>query len=205
MRKRVITCENSHRLFPSTDELEEILEMTSCPLCWGEIGSINPPTVEIGCPICNWTDSVNLDDAICWLHEGCPNCEKIEEEHSKVYLLGSSRFNLSGMQAYRSFSVKDVTSLTKNGRTDYWEILIHFCQIDELISILDQRKILASTTGYYKLPAVCLTETPIEFAKDIRKIHGEFGVAFRKGDIIRNGGMPALYIIESLLNTTPLS
>lgn len=200
MKNTVITCENSHRLSLDTNELEDILEMASCPLCGGEIESINPPTIAVGCPICNWSDSrANLNDAICWLHEGCPNCEKIEEAFSKVYLVGSFRYGLSGMQAYRSFSEKDVSGLTRDGRADYWEILIHFCQIDELVSILDQRTILASPTGYYQLPAVCLTETPLEFTEEIRKEHGEFGVAFRKGEIIRNGGMPALYIIKSLL------
>lgn len=199
MKNTVITCENSHRLFPDIDEIEDILETTSCPLCGGKIESITPPTIEVGCPICNWSDRANLNDAICWLHEGCPNCGGIEEKFSKVHLLGSSWYTLSDMQAYRPFSEKNVSELTRDGRPDYWEILIHFCQVDELVSILDQRTIFASPTGYYQLPAVCLTETPLEFAEDIRKIHGGFGIAFRKGTIIRSGGMPALYVIESLM------
>jgi len=50
-----------------------------------------------------------------------------------------------------------------------------------------------------------LTETPIEFAKDIRNAHGEYGVAFKKGDIIRSGGMPAVYIIPSLMDVQKLN
>jgi len=199
MKRRVVICENGHSIYPYTDELEDILEMTSCPICGGEIESVTPPTIEVGCPLCNWSDRANLNDAICWIHEGCPNCQKIEEEHSKVHLVGSSGHTLSSIKAYRTVTEKDISGLTKGTRPDYWEILIHFCNIDELVSILDKRKILAHNTGYFKLPAVCLTETPLDFANNLRKVHGNYGVAFKKSTIIRNGGMPAIYIIPPLM------
>lgn len=199
MKNTIVICENNHTLHPDINELEEVLEMCSCPICDGELESITPPNIEVGCPLCSWSASENLNAAIFWLQEGCPNCQKIEEKFSKVYLVGSAEYDLSNIRAYRPSTENDISGLTRDGRPDYWEILIHFCKIEELISILSKKTILASPTGYFKKPAVCLTETPLEFASDIRKVHGGFGIAFKKGDIIRNGGMPAIYIIDSLM------
>jgi len=140
MNRIKIICENSHRIYPDVDELEDILIGSSCPICGGQIQSITPPLIEVGCSICGWSDNANLNDAIYWLHEGCPNCKQLEDRYYEVHLVESSDYTLSRVKAYRPSNKKDVSGLKRNGRPDYWEILIHFCQIDELISILDQKK-----------------------------------------------------------------
>ena len=58
----------------------------------------------------------------------------------------------------------------KSEMPDYWDYLIHFTDEEGFLKIFADEEITASPAGYYykkfpkKTQAVCLTETPLEFA-----------------------------------------
>jgi hypothetical protein len=67
--------------------------------------------------------------------------------------------------------------------------------MERLISILDSRKIIASTMPWIKANAVCFTECPWSSLLQHTKNYSAYGIGFTKG------GGPALYLKEDLLHT----
>ncbi len=84
-------------------------------------------------------------------------------------------------------------------RADYWEYLIHFCTPKQFESILKDRAIYAAKTGYFKAPAVCLTDAPVAFTKELEERHGSCGFVFRKARVLKEGGGPAVYLSPAVL------
>jgi hypothetical protein len=101
---------------------------------------------------------------------------------------------------------KQIADLERTGRTDYWEGLVHFCGASEFISIYKDRRIRASSTGYYKKAhpeksrAVCLTEAVQSNWNELKSRFGEYGFVFRKRKIVELGGAPAIYLPQSVLD-----
>ncbi|MFA9480039.1 hypothetical protein ACERK3_17315 [Phycisphaerales bacterium AB-hyl4] len=89
--------------------------------------------------------------------------------------------------------------LIRPGRTDYWEGVIHFCEPEEFAAIHRDDRIKACSTGYFKRPAVCLTEATQGNWSELQRVHGPFGYVFRKRQLIEIGGAPAIYMPYNLL------
>ncbi|MHC2069629.1 hypothetical protein ACYFX5_19325 [Bremerella sp. T1] len=51
-----------------------------------------------------------------------------------------------------------------------------------------------------KSKAVCLSESTLPNWKELKDAHGEYGFVFRKKDIIRLKGAPAIYLPQSVIN-----
>ena len=65
---------------------------------------------------------------------------------------------------------------------------------DRLISILEQKTILASTMPQIKLNAVCFTECPWSSLITHAEYYSPFGVGFTKPHVFAAGGGPAFYV-----------
>jgi len=71
--------------------------------------------------------------------------------------------------------------------------------LERLISILDRKKIIASTMPWIKANAVCFTECPWSSLLQHTKNYSSYGIGFTKPHIYVAGGGPALYLKEDLL------
>lgn len=128
----------------------------------------------------------------------CGSCNNIRgfEEHS-VHVPGSW-YELKDQYDWMR-NGRNPKPLVRSGRTDYWEGLVHFCTADQFASIYADERVKASTTGYFKVPAVCLSEATLGNWSELQKKHGSFGYVFRKREVIAAGGGPALYIPQDVL------
>lgn len=191
-----ISCPNGHELEADADEVETYLDCPSCPECEEDFCSIDPE-LFMQCSYCQDEVPCDWESAVgCSLH-GCTRCETNIDTASEMYVAGSHR---QVVWEYLDY-IKSTNSAAHlaNDRLDYWEVVIHFCTEEELVSILASKTIKAAVTGYFGLPAVCLTETPLPYSDRIRAKHGTHGFAFKKSDILGLGGGPALYIPERIL------
>ncbi len=180
-------------------ELEEALDQWACPKCGAEIAEVDPPDVEIECVRCMWEETTNWRDASDSLFFGCPHCRD-NGIKSPVFVVGSFAYEVALFTEFGENTIVEVP--THRGRPDYWEFVIHFCTRDALLSIVRAGRIEANATGYYgKLgaKAVCLSDVPLGAAKGMREAHGEFGLAFRKKDVLAYGGQPVLYLTDTLI------
>jgi hypothetical protein len=64
---------------------------------------------------------------------------------------------------------------------------------------MEEERIRAQNTGYFGVPAVCMTEAPVHFNEEFLHRYGSYGIVFRKGDVIRAGGGPAVYLLDCIL------
>lgn len=195
-----VTCKNGHNFDLSVSELEEVLKWGNCPKCSANIGSVDPPETQVVCAFCGWEETNDWESAVGYFFSGCPRCSREGEgecNSDSVHIAGSFYNKVDFFEYYKGkISGKEFVRLD---RPDYREIVIHFCKRDELISILDTQKALAKPTGYYRLPAVCLSEVPLIYSSELRKRHGDYGLAFRKKEILEYGGQPAIYLTDNLI------
>lgn len=201
-----INCEMSQSLMVTPSEFDEWIEdgEVNCESCGNEM-SVEGLTLE--CFICG--AEIEFDDLsqiplLC--DERCPYCAgnpNWDVDFLSVVVVGS------WTAAYASYdwtaNRRQTSYLERSGRTDYWEGLVHFCKASEFISIYESRCIKATSTGLYyrrnpsKTKAVCLTETTQPNWGEIQSSHGEYGFIFRKRDIIRLKGAPAIYLPQSVI------
>ncbi len=197
-KTHVVKCSKNHIHKVNISELEEILEWGSCPECGMNIIDVEPPDIEVECPICGFEESENWNSIIGWFYNSCPICEK-NDLNSSIHIRGSFYYET---EFYDNIATPvEIEKYKRADRPDYWEIVTHFCDRAELLSILRDGKIFARPTGYYGANAVCLTDTPIAYSKEIRNIHGDYGIAFMKRQIIENGGQPVIYLIDRLIES----
>lgn len=186
-----VECKSKHELELSTSELEEVLEWGNCPGCGADIESVVPEEIEVKCAVCTWQETNDWEAVMQSLWSGCPRCK------SRLHIAGSFYEQVA---IYDEYARKNKASkYLKGKRPDYWEIVIHFCKKAELASILASQHINANPTGCFKVPAVCLTEVPLVYSGPIRKIHGNCGIAFRKSEVLKYGGQPAVYLVDVLI------
>lgn len=78
--------------------------------------------------------------------------------------------------------------------------------LDILIKILEEKKLRASETGYYKhtdnTKSVCFADLTIRGLKRHSEKYSIFSIGFLKGLIFEKNGAPALYIRDNLIRTT---
>lgn len=207
-----VSCQNidctakSKKLTPN--EFEDFLYEGEfdCNKCGEELSSEG---YRIECYICDMTfeDDYSLQEIQYLLDERCSNCAGSKEWDAEVYSIRIAGSWSSEYDMYDwSANGKRLDVLERNGRTDYWEGLAHFCSAEEFISIYKQKRIRASSTGLYnkKHPslskAVCLTEATVPNWNELKAVHGDYGFIFRKRDIIQLGGAPAIYLPQSAID-----
>ncbi len=190
-----IECLNKHIIDVNESELDEILEFNLCPQCDAQLKSVNPGNINVGCTMCSWEESTPWEEVGNYVYTGCPNCGKHIPD-SNIHIIGSFFYRI--YEYLDHTGGKSTAAQKRKDRPDYWDILIHFCSRDELASILKDNTIRASNTGLYSKKAICFTETPIVYSKEIRKRHGDYGIAFEKKQILENGGQPIIHVTDFL-------
>jgi hypothetical protein len=165
--------------------------------------------VRVECYICQAEfEDYGLSELQSLLEDRCESCAGREEwdvDSYSIRIAGSwsSEYDIYDWTA----KGKQIASLEREGRTDYWEGLVHFCTAGEFISIYRDRRILASSTGLYgkrnpsKTKAVCLTEATMPNWDELKAAHGEYGFVFRKRDVIGLKGTPAIYLHQAVIES----
>lgn len=207
-----VTCENNdcvgqQSLSFTPTEFEDFLEEGefNCDSCGNEM-SVDGHQIE--CYICEVEfDDYSLSQISLLLDERCESCAGRPEWDADFYSIRIAGSWSSEYDIYDwSASGKQASVLERKGRTDYWEGLVHFCSAEEFISIYRDRRIRCSSTGLYnkkhadKSKAVCLTEATIPNWDELKVAHGEYGFIFRKKDVIRLDGAPAIYLPQTIID-----
>ncbi len=184
----------------SASQLEDLLLDADyqCGEC-GEGLALDAGDLVLECQVCDMTfETESLADATARLDERCGTCSRHDFPVDTIHVPGSFRATMSEYEWVRAGRGKE--ELVRKGRLDYWEGVVHFCEPHEFASIVTDRVIRASSTGRFGLPAVCLTEVPASDWAEIRQAHGRLGFVFKKHDVIRMGGGPALYLPDHLID-----
>ena len=197
--KYLISCSKGHKVKVTAENLEEWLEEECCQTtgCDGEIVDVEPNEISVECVDCGWAETSPWDEAIRWLWVDCPRCASNTGTSGNVRIVGSKSHAIG---EYESFCDSiDTRPFKREGRPDYWEIIVHYTKRTTFLKIFNEKKIEAAPTGFFRLPAVCLTEAPITFSAEFRSRYGPYGVAFRKSDLLKAGGGPAIYLPDVLI------
>lgn len=196
----LIKCASGHETDVHVDDLREAFEFGTCPSpgCESEITSFAPSEIEVECLFCGWQELSEWHESSLWLWGGvCPQCNANSGGRGSVHIVGTHDYEVKAYE-YHCESA-DIRPYLRETRGDYWELLVHYTSRDKFLKIMEQRQIVGSPTGLMKAMAVCLTETPVNFSSEFRSRYGPFGIVFRKGDLIRAGGGPALYILDHVI------
>jgi hypothetical protein len=194
-------CTKQQAMSFTPSEFEEWLEkgIVGCESCGQEM---SVKGVSIECYICEEEfEGYSLAQIPLLLDDRCHNCAGREEWDAEIYSIRiagswSSEYDKYDWRADR----KQIGPLEREGRTDYWEGLVHFCNAEQFISIYKDRRIRAYATGLCKnwcakkTKAVCLSEATLPNWDELKKSHGEYGFVFRKREVVDLGGAPAIYL-----------
>ena len=194
----LIICKNGHERQVSIDELEEILDSEMCPECDAPIIDLKPSQLNVECIECGWEEQGDWRDIMPWLWLECPRCQSNTQTSGDIRLVGTSSHAIGEYQNFCEHA--DIKPYLRDGRDDYWELVVHYTSRDNFLEIMENQRIKARPTGYFGVPAVCLTDAPTKFSHEFKHRYGPFGVVFRKSDIIYGGGGPAVYLIDKLIN-----
>jgi len=201
----VLTCENIDCDYRDGQELEpsEFVdwlydERPECPQCAEELFAEN---LIVRCANCDVDiDYLNLAHLADILGGTCPECA------ARHGITGFRQIHVHGSwsEAWYLYEWTEeyvsADDLSRKGRSDYWEGIVHFCSAEEFISIYQNRKINAQPTGLYREPAVCLSEATVSNWGEIKEQHGDYGFIFRKRDIIAIDGAPAIYLPQTVID-----
>jgi hypothetical protein len=206
--KAILICANGHRTDMTLTSFEYWLK-DGCLLCPQQGCSANVELEEpvgIGCYICGDGGEIqDLEHGRYLLEDKCDGCcGKHDFDEYSMHVIDSWPY----WYAIHKWTEdgQNADELDRTGRTDYWEGVVHFCDVHEFISIYKERTLRPSPTGYFyaldpgNSKAVCLTETTRDNWKELKETHGDYGFLFRKRDIIALGGRPAIYLPDSELN-----
>lgn len=191
-----VGCVKNHELGLNATEIETLVRSGTldCPKCGRDL-ELRESSIEIVCCVCQESmEAASLEEAGLLVNDFCGACANNGVEHCTLHVSDSLQCHQDEYEWMRSG--RDPSRLTRKNRPDYWEGAVHFCSAEQFSSIYRDRRIRASRTGYFEVPAVCLTEAPANGWKELREIHGQFGFVFRKSDLIRAGGGPVLYLSE---------
>lgn len=195
----LIICKNGHERQVSVDELEDNLDSETCPVkdCDAPIVKLVPSEVHIECIECGWDEQCYWEEAAIWLWSECPRCQSNTKTSGNIKIVGSHSHAVGEYQNFCEHA--DIAPFQRSDRDDYWELIIHYTSRNHFFEIMESLRIKAMPTGYFNEPAVCLTDAPAKFGHEFKHRYGPFGIAFRKKDIISNGGGPAVYLIDKVI------
>lgn len=194
----VVQCSQGHEDTISVGDLGELLYLQACMFedCGHDIVGIDPDLIELECTACGEAHHADWDRATQLYAFGCDQCPGPSRMCGDVQPVGTPGYERSVRDDWHGLSAGE---FDREGRVDYWEGLIHFCKRESFDSILREGVIQAKPTGFYDEPAVCLSETPLPHADEIRGRFGRFGFAFLKSEILSIGGNPCLEMSDSVL------
>lgn len=190
-----VGCEKGHSRLLTATELETLIRggEFACNRCSGEVDLLEPDEIALECRICSDVfEERGLEAAQLTIEGDCPSCELREFNDDSIHVPGSWQ-TMEGSYEWMQ-SGKEDEPLRRLGRTDYWEGVIHFCSAKEFAQIQESGRIKASPTGYFKVPAVCLSEATEGGWDELRELHGDFGYVFHKREFLKVGGGPAVYL-----------
>lgn len=196
-----VSCPNGHSKTVDIDELAELLEDQNCfqDGCSEPLSKVDPEELSVECTDCGWQEHCDWRTATGWLWSDCPRCISNTETEGHIRIVGTLAHAVG---EYESFAPKvKVDNFRREDRPDYWELVAHYTRRDAFISILKNKKIEARNTGYFHVPSVCFTDVPVEFNTETKRTYGEYGLVFRKSDIITAGGGPVIYLSDQLIQS----
>lgn len=188
-------CEKGHSRLLTATELEFLIRSGEfgCNRCSRQVDLLEPDEIALECRICSDVfEEQGLEAAQLTIESDCPSCKHRDFNDDSIHV-PTSWESLEGSYEWMR-SGKDGKPLRRPGRTDYWEGVIHFCSATEFAQIQESGRVKASPTGYFKVPAVCLSEATEGGWSELRNLHGEFGYVFHKRDLLKIGGGPAVYL-----------
>lgn len=194
-----LTCKNDHRFLLSPTALDDRIrdEKIACTKCKADLAFWRPFDLE--CHVCdNVYAVVTLKEACMLSDEGCNPCSDRGFGHIPFCVPDSWRYWWLIYRWTRDGRSKE--DISRKMRNDYWEAVAHFCNAKEFISIFDDRRIIASSTGYFGADAVCLTEAPASDWAEIAEHQGGFGYVFRKRDVKKIGGQPVIHMLDDYID-----
>jgi hypothetical protein len=198
-RRFTVTCCSGHRKSLTIDELEEVLDPNTCPIegCKSAVVSCDPAEIEVECIDCGWEDRCDWQNVVGGLWGSCPRCSSNTGTSGDIRIVGT---HSHAVGEYQNFcDGVPVDEYFRGKREDYWAIVVHYTRRQDFLGIMRDKKIRAAPTGYFKAPAVCMTELPPRFCKDLKSHFGPYGVAFKKDDVIKNAGGPAAYLLDAVI------
>lgn len=193
-----LECPRGHHFTLDATELEEYIEDDSlhCKKCARIVELCEEVSLE--CYVCSGVYPVSsLEEARLAEGTPCGHCHDLGGFTFYFMVPGSWPFQLAEYDWSRNPA--NPKQLRRVGRDDYWEGVVHYCTRKQFVSIFEEQKIRACRTGYFNEPAVCMTETPMEFSSELKVVHGEYGFVFKKSRIIAAGGNPAIYMVPELI------
>jgi hypothetical protein len=199
--KFTVVCERGHSRKLDPTALEHLIQSGEfgCKRCSNDYTLEG--SVELVCHICDQTWEVSdLTEAMYAMDTACSHCEHVGDWTEPSYHVPHSWGMLSAQFEWVQRD-RGSKSLKRAGRDDYWEGLIHFCTAEQFGAIHESGVIRACRTGYYRKPAVCLTEATAGGWDELKSLHGEFGFVFKKRDILKAGGGPVIYLSQHLIDT----
>ena len=194
-----LECSKGHRFSVDATELEDYIEDEGlhCKECTRAVDLCEELSLE--CHVCAGVYPVtSMEEAREAVESPCGHC--LHEGGVSVYFGVPDSWPFQIAEYEWSRDPANPKHLKRVGREDYWEGVIHFCSKKNFVSIYTDQRIRASLTGYFNLPAVCLTDTPVDFSAEIKANYGEYGFVFKKSDIIAAGGNPAIYMKPELID-----
>ena len=199
--KYQVSCSAGHTSTLGPTTLERLLGSGEhkCEECGKALVLDDPGSVSLECHVCQDVFEVStLDEARATIDSGCQSCARRGFSGDSIHVPDS--FDYWSAQYDWMKNGQGDQPLVRKHRDDYWEGLVHFCSVNEFSGIYKDRAIRAAKTGYYSLPAVCLTEAPPVAWAALQGAHGAFGYVFEKKKILAAGGSPALYLPQALID-----
>jgi hypothetical protein len=198
--KITISCEQGHSRKVDATTLERLIcsGKSKCTRCSHAFNLSDP--VELECYVCGDLWKVcDIEEAMSAIDSNCNHCASNGFEELSFHIRGS--WQMSYEQFKWSQHERGTKALKRIGRDDYWEGLVHFCTAEQFGAIYESGCIRAYRTGYYRKPAVCLTEATAGGWEELKSLHGDFGFVLRKRDVLKAGGGPVLYLPQHLIMT----
>ena len=193
-----LICENGHsKAVEEADELADAVSYFYCEVCETSEFTLEPDSLEIYCTRCGWRDDCDLEDARGWFASACPDCELNDFGDGHLMVVGSRDYELTMYEAFHD--KESPVRFEVDGRPDYWEMVTHFCSQEAFVQITEERRIRMAPTGLLGVPAVCLTDAPYEVSSHFKRRYGPCGFVFRKHDLLKIGGGPALYMNDIII------
>jgi hypothetical protein len=200
MRRFRVGCKRGHSRLLTATELESVIREwdVECQQCNGQVDLLEPSEIALECRICSDVfEESSLEAALHAIEGDCPSCARRGFNDDSIHVPGSWQ-SLEGSYEWMQ-SGKEDEPLRRPGRTDYCEGVIHFCSAVEFAQIQEAGRIKSFPTGFFHVPAVCLSETTEGGWNELRKLHGDFGYVFHKRDLLSIGGGPAVYLNPDVL------
>lgn len=205
--KYTLKCTEGHPNEVELNNVVDALREDRCEVCRSPLADSRPGFIPLVCP-CGYSDSPDVEYAKSLLENGCPDATEDTEAPGNIkFHQLCARDSVQALYHSYRWSVHGPThkKLMKEKMQDYWEYLVHFTDNAGFLKIMDSHILKAHSAGYYyKLDpagtkAVCLTETPLEYADRFFSKYGPIGFVFKKATLQKKGALPIVNLSKGMI------